>query len=259
MLTSALAPTNTLLGNPAAIKRVLETGGGSLVSGTRQYVDDLLHNGGMPRQVDPSPFIVGENLAATPGAVVFRTDVMELIQYTPTTPDVRARPLVIVPPEINKYYFLDLAPGRSLVEFAVSRGLQVFIISWRNPHAEQANWNLDTYAGAVLQAVDAAREISGSDDVVSLGLCAGGITLATALSYLAATGVEKVAALALAVALIDWNLPSPVGAFQSGKLLDVRPAPLGVEGRTGRALAWVRCSPGCARTIWCGTTGSTTI
>jgi polyhydroxyalkanoate synthase len=221
ILTSALAPTNTLLGNPAAIKRVLETGGGSLVSGTRQYVDDLIHNGGMPRQVDPSPFTVGENVAATPGAVVYRTEVMELIQYTPTTPDVHARPLVIVPPEINKYYFLDLAPGRSLVEFAISRGLQVFIISWRNPQTAHASWNLDTYAGAVLQAVDAAREISGSDDVIALGMCAGGITLATALSYLAATGVEKVAALALGVTLIDWNLPSPVGAFQSAPLLNV--------------------------------------
>ncbi|HUR73262.1 MAG TPA: alpha/beta fold hydrolase [Sporichthya sp.] len=245
VLTSAMAPTNTLLGNPAAIKRVLETGGGSLVSGTRQYVDDLLHNGGMPRQVDASSFEVGKNLAATPGAVVYRTDVMELIQYTPQTPKVHARPLLIVPPEINKYYFLDLAPGRSLVEFALSRGLQVFIISWRNPQAEHATWNLDTYAGAVLQAVDAAREISGGDEVVAFGLCAGGITLATALSCLAASGEEKVAALALGVTLIDWNLPSPVGAFQSGKLLNVarrRSASKGVlDARSlGSVFTWMR-------------------
>lgn len=245
VLTSALAPTNTLLGNPAAIKRVLETGGGSLVTGARQYVDDLLHNGGMPRQVDASPFVVGENLAATPGAVVYRTDVMELIQCSPTTPEVHARPLVIVPPEINKYYFLDLAPGRSLVEFAVSQGLQVFIISWRNPQVEHATWNLDTYAGAVLQAVDVAREISGSDEVLALGMCAGGITLATALSFLAATGVEKVAALALGVTLIDWSVPAPVGAFQSEKLLNVarrRSASKGVlDARSlGSVFTWMR-------------------
>ena len=245
ILTSALAPTNTLLGNPAAIKRVLETGGGSLLTGTRQYVDDLLHNGGMPRQVDASPFVLGENLAATPGAVVYRTDVMELIQYSPVTPDVHARPLLIVPPEINKYYFLDLAPGRSLVEFAVSQGFQVFIISWRNPQVEHAAWNLDTYAGAVLQAIDVAREISRSDEVVALGMCAGGITLATVLSYLATAGAEKVAAVALGVTLIDWDLPSPVGAFQSGKLLDVarrRSASKGVlDARSlGSVFTWMR-------------------
>ncbi|MBA3745278.1 alpha/beta fold hydrolase [Sporichthya sp.] len=221
ILTSSLAPTNTLIGNPAAIKRAMETAGGSLGTGTRHFVDDLLHNGGMPRQVDASNLIVGQNMAVTPGAVVRRTEVMELIQYTPTTPQVHAKPLVIVPPEINKYYFLDLAPGRSLVEFALSQGLQVFIISWRNPHVEHAGWDLDTYAGAVVTAIDTAREISGSDDVVTLGMCAGGITMATVLSYLAATGSEKVAAAGFGVTLIDWNIPSPVGAFQSGRLLNV--------------------------------------
>src|SRR5918992_6055760 len=112
MLTSAAAPTNTFLGNPAALKHALETGGGSLVSGARQFVSDVRHNRGMPSQVDLSGFRVGENLAVTAGAVVYRDDVLEVIQYAPATGEVAARPVVFVPPQINKYYFLDLAPGR---------------------------------------------------------------------------------------------------------------------------------------------------
>ena len=146
ILTSSLAPTNTLPGNPAALKRVIETGGGSLLSGARHFVDDLLHNGGMPKQVDRSKFTVGENLAVTPGSVVFRNEVFELLHYQPTTKTVRTRPVLMVPPPINKYYFLDLAPERSLVEFAVREGMQFFAVSWRNPTKCQADWGLDTYA-----------------------------------------------------------------------------------------------------------------
>ncbi len=219
ILTSALAPTNTLAGNPAALKRALETGGGSLLTGAKQWLGDVIHNGGMPSQVDASVFTVGQNIAVTPGAVVYRSEVMEVLQYAPTTTEVRARPLVIIPPQINKYYFVDLAPGRSLVEHAVGRGLTVFIISWRNPSKEHADWDLDTYARAYLDAVEVAREITGSDDVVTLGLCAGGITMSTALSYLAARGEPKVAAASFAVTLLDWAVPAPIGAFQSSALL----------------------------------------
>ena len=146
-LTSALAPTNTLLGNPAALKRAFETGGRSVVRGLGHMVDDLRHNGGLPTQTDRSAFTVGTDLGVTPGAVVHRDEVIEVIQYAPTTPSVRQRPLVIVPPPIGRFYFLDLRPGRSFVEYAVSQGLQVFMISWRNPTQEQADWDLDTYAG----------------------------------------------------------------------------------------------------------------
>ena len=111
ILTSTLAPTNTLPGNPAALKRAFETAGGSLLTGTRQFVDDLLHNGGMPKQVDASGFKVGENLAVTPGSVVYRNEVFELLQYQPVTEKVTSRPVLMIPPPINKYYFLDLAPG----------------------------------------------------------------------------------------------------------------------------------------------------
>ena len=133
LLTEAVAPTNFLLGNPAALKKALETGGASLGSGLMNLLRDAATNGGMPAQVDKSPFEVGKNLATSPGTVVFRSEVLELIQYTPTSAEVHARPLLIVPPQINKFYLLDLAPGKSLVEYAVKNGLQVFVISWRNP------------------------------------------------------------------------------------------------------------------------------
>src|SRR5207302_5615776 len=127
-------------------------------------------------------FTVGTDLALTPGAVVSRDEVAELIQYGPSTPDVRQRPLVIIPPPIGRFYFLDLRPGRSFVEYAVSQGLQVFMLSWRNPTKEQSDWDLDTYAGAVLDAVDVAREVTGSADVVTMGFCAGGQIMTTALN-----------------------------------------------------------------------------
>jgi len=221
ILTSTLAPTNTLPGNPAALKRLIDTGGGSLLAGSRHFVDDLLHNGGMPRQVDRSGFKVGENLAVTPGAVVYRDEVCEVIQYQPATPAVRARPVVMIPPPINKYYFMDLAPGRSFIEHAVSNGIQFFVISWRNPRQEHAGWGLDTYGEAVLGAIDVAREITGSDDVIALGLCAGGIITATVLSYLAARGDGRVSAVSFGVTLLDWDCPAMVGAFQSRGLLSV--------------------------------------
>src|SRR3712207_5070399 len=136
----------------------------SVVRGLRNVVHDLVRNGGLPRQVDRSAFTVGEDLGITPGAVVYRDEVVEVVQYTPSTPTVRSRPLVIVPPPIGRFYFLDLRPGRSLVEYAVSRGLQVFMVSWRNPTRAQSEWGLDEYAQGVLTAVDVAREVTGSPD-----------------------------------------------------------------------------------------------
>ncbi|SFO73000.1 polyhydroxyalkanoate synthase [Geodermatophilus dictyosporus] len=220
-LTSAMAPTNTLLGNPAALKRAFDTAGRSLVRGARNALSDLVHNGGMPSQVDRSAFTVGEDLGVTPGAVVYRDEIVELIQYTPSTPRVRTRPLVIVPPPIGRFYFLDLRPGRSLVEYAVSRGLQVFMISWRNPTKAQSEWDLDTYSGGVLSAVDAACEVTGSPDVTTLGLCAGGQVMTTALNHLAAQGDERVAAAGYAVTLLDFASRAPLGAFSGPRLLDV--------------------------------------
>ncbi|MGY1590734.1 PHA/PHB synthase family protein [Geodermatophilus sp. SYSU D00708] len=219
-VTSAMAPTNTLLGNPAALKRAFDTGGRSVLHGVRNMLTDLRHNGGLPRQVDRDAYVVGKDLGITPGAVVHRDEVIEVIQYSPSTERVRTRPLVIVPPPIGRFYFLDLRPGRSLVEYAVSRGLQVFMISWRNPTPEQADWDLDTYAGAVVRAVDVAREVTGSPDVTTLGLCAGGQVMTTALNHLAALGDERVSAAGYAVTLLDFSRRAPLGAFSGPKLID---------------------------------------
>src|SRR4051794_14663139 len=219
--TSALAPTNTFLGNPAAIKRAFDTGGRSVVRGMGHFLHDLVRNGGLPTQVDRNAFTVGEDLGVTPGAVVYRDEVIEVLQYAPSTPRVRQRPVVIVPPPIGRFYFLDLRPGRSLVEYAVSQGLQVFMISWRNPTKEQAGWGLDTYAGAVLDAVDVAREITGSPDVTTLGLCAGGQVMTTALNHLAAAGAEPVHAAGYAVTLLDFSSRAPLGAFSGPRLIDL--------------------------------------
>jgi polyhydroxyalkanoate synthase subunit PhaC len=220
-VVAAAAPTNTLPGNPAALKRAFDTAGVSVLRGARNALTDLVRNGGLPAQVDRSAFTVGEDLGITPGAVVHRDEVIEVIQYTPSTPRVRQRPLVIVPPPIGRFYFLDLRPGRSLVEYAVSRGLQVFMISWRNPTRRQAEWGLDEYAQGVVTAVDVARDITGSPDVTTLGLCAGGQVMTTALNHLAANGDDRVHAAGYAVTLLDFSTRAPLGAFSGPRMLEV--------------------------------------
>ena len=220
-LTSLLAPTNTLLGNPAAIKRAFETGGRSVARGLGHLLEDLRHNGGMPAQTDRTAFTVGTDLAVTRGAVVYRDEVAEVIEYAPSTPTVRSRPLLVIPPPIGRFYFLDLRPGRSFVEYAVSQGLHVFLISWRNPTPEQADWGLDTYAQRVLDALQVAKDVSGSPDVNALGFCAGGVLMTTVLNHLAATGDESVHSASYAVTLLDFDDPAPIGAFSSPRLLEL--------------------------------------
>lgn len=215
LVTEAFSPTNSLLGNPGALQRITETRGRSLLYGAQNLLDDLLNNGGMPRQVDDRKFQVGKNLAVTPGAVVFRNEVFELIQYRPATPRVRARPLVIVPPQINKFYMVDLAPGRSFAEYAVSEGVQLFCISWRNPTAAQRDWNLETYMRAAQQAIGVARDITGADKVNVMAACAGGFTLATLLGHMAAVGDHSVASATLLVTVLDTDSPTLLGQFAS--------------------------------------------
>jgi len=209
MLADALAPTNLLLGNPAALRRARETRGRSLVAGARNFVGDLRHNGGMPSMVDTAPFTLGEQIACTPGAVVHRTDVLELIQYNPTTSRVLRCPLVIVPPQINKYYILDLAPGRSLIEHAVARGQQVFTISWRNPGVEHCDWDLARYVDETERALAVARRIARAPSVGVLGACAGGITTAAAL----ARGRARVSSATFLVTALDARYPSALTRF----------------------------------------------
>ena len=245
ILESAAAPTNTLLGNPAAMKRAYETGGLSLLRGLKNFASDVRHNGGLPSTVDRSVYLVGRDFAVTPGAVVDRDPVAEIIQYTPGTERVQARPVLIVPPPIGRYYFLDLRPGRSMVEYAVSRGLQTFMLSWRNPTREQAGWNLDTYAGRVLTAIEAVREVTGAPDIDVIGFCAGGILTTLALNHLAALGQAPVHSVSYAVTLLDWGQEVPVKAFSASRLLALarwNSARAGVISARdmGSAFTWMR-------------------
>ncbi len=213
-VVDALAPSNVPFLNPLALKAVIDTGGGNAVSGLRRLVSDVASPPRVPSMVEPDAFTVGEDLAVTPGAVVLRTDVFELIQYRPTTETVRAVPLVMVPPTINKFYVTDLAPGRSIVEHYVAAGQQVFMISWRNPDETHADWGLDTYGQAVLDAMEAAERITGSDQVALQAFCSGGIITAMLLAHLAATGrLDQVAAVSFAVTVLDWSRAGTVSAL----------------------------------------------
>jgi polyhydroxyalkanoate synthase len=244
-LTTAAAPTNTLVGNPAAIKRAFDTSGASLVRGVRNAVDDARTNNRMPRQVAKDAYTIGSDLAATPGSVVYRDEICEVLQFAPAGATTYTRPMLMVAPQINKYYFMDLAPGRSFVEYAVSRGLGFFAISWRNPGEEQAGWSLDDYAAAEERAIDVVRDISKSDDVNLISLCAGGILSAGLLSHMAAESDTRVNSASFGVTLLDFDTPAPVGMFRVAPLLsfarDKSKSDGILEGRSlGAMFAWMR-------------------
>jgi len=217
-IVEASAPSNNPLLNPMVLKRVIDTGGGNLVAGGRRFVRDFASAPRVPSMVEPDAFEVGTDIAVTPGAVVLRTDVFELIQYTPQTPQVREIPLLIVPPTINKYYVIDLAEQRSLVEHLVANGQQVYCISWRNPDARHADWGLDTYGQAIIEAMDACQEISRADQISLLGICSGGMIASMLLAHLAATeDLDRVAAFSLAVTVLDQNQAGLPSALLSRK------------------------------------------
>jgi polyhydroxyalkanoate synthase subunit PhaC len=203
LVREAMAPTNFLVTNPTALKRLLDTGGGSVRKGLAHWADDMLNNHGMPSMVDLGPFKKGENIAASPGAVVHRTEVFELIQYAPQSETVGQRPLIVVPPQVNKYYAMDMSPGRSMYEYLVQHGIQLFGISWRNPTGEQRDWNFDTYAQATIEALDVAREVSGSPDVNIIGACLGGMTAAIVQAHLTAHGDDRIHSTTFMVTLLD--------------------------------------------------------
>ncbi|TFA84202.1 MULTISPECIES: class II poly(R)-hydroxyalkanoic acid synthase [unclassified Pseudomonas] len=219
LMTEAMAPTNTAA-NPAAVKRFFETGGKSLLDGLSHLAKDLVHNGGMPSQVNMGAFEVGKSLGVTEGAVVFRNDVLELIQYKPITEQVHERPLLVVPPQINKFYVFDLSPDKSLARFCLRNNVQTFIVSWRNPTKEQREWGLSTYIEALKEAVDVVTAITGSKDVNMLGACSGGITCTALLGHYAAIGENKVNALTLLVSVLDTTLDSDVALFVDEQTLE---------------------------------------
>ena len=245
LLTEALAPTNLLFGNPAALKHAFDTGGMSLLKGLRNFADDLLHNGGMPSQVDKRPFKVGQNIGASPGAVVYRHELCELIQYTPSTRQVYQRPLLLVPPQINKYYIMDLAPKRSLTEYAVARGIQFFTISWRNPGSEFSERGLAQYVAAIKEIIGVVSNITGSPDINLLGVCAGGITSSVLLGHLASLGEPLVNAATLLVTMLDSSEPSMTGMFATEEMARaacLRSRQRGVldAASMARLFAWLR-------------------
>jgi polyhydroxyalkanoate synthase len=213
-IVDALCPTNTLAGNPAALRRAFDTGGMSVVRGAKNMLDDLLHNGGWPAQVDSTGFEVGVNMAATPGAVVYRSDLIELIQYKPQGKQVHAVPLLFCPPWINKYYIMDLAPGRSLIEWAVQHGHTCFAISYRNPDASMRDLDFADYLKqGVLDAVRVVREITGAPEVNTLSVCLGGTLTALALAHNAASGDHSIKSATFLNTLTDFTTPGVLGVF----------------------------------------------
>ena len=218
-LIEVLSPSNLPLVNPASAKAAVDTGGVSLVRGGLSLLRDLATAPRIPEMVDSSAFEVGRNIAVTPGAVVLRTEVFELIQYRPQTEQVREVPLLLVPPTINKYYALDLAPGRSLAEYLVGGGQQVFVMSWRNPDARHAGWGLDTYVQAVLDALDAVERICGTSRTAMMGVCAGGIIASITAAHLAATGQQgRLSAFGLLVTVLDDAQAGTVTALADRQL-----------------------------------------
>jgi polyhydroxyalkanoate synthase subunit PhaC len=245
-LVDALAPSNNPVLNPAALKAAIETGGGSTLAGLRHFVTDMALSPRVPSMVEPDAFEVGADLAVTPGAVVLRTPVFELIQYRPATATVRQVPLLIVPPTINKFYVIDLAPGRSLAEYLVGRGQQVFMISWRNPDARHAAWDFGTYGQAILDAMDAASRITRSERTALMGVCSGGILAAMVAAHLAHTGKQdQIAALTLMVTVLDQaraGLASAVIDERSARLAAAASRARGyLDGRSlAEVFAWLR-------------------
>ncbi|MGE5132119.1 MAG: PHA/PHB synthase family protein [Gemmatimonadota bacterium] len=245
-LIEALSPSNVPLLNPSSAKAVIDTGGLSLARGGLSLLRDMASPPRIPQMVDRSAFEVGRNIAVTPGEVVLRTEVLELIQYRPQTGQVREVPLLIVPPTINKFYALDLAPGRSMAEYLVRNGQQVFVISWRNPDGHHAGWGLDTYVTAVLDALDGVERICGSGRTAVMGVCAGGIIASVMAAHLAAVGQQdRLACLCLLVTVLDTADAGTVAALAdrqlaaAAKVMSARRGYL--DGRAlAEAFAWLR-------------------
>jgi len=215
MLMDSLSPSNLPWLNPAVIKEAIDTGGTSLANGMAQFLDDVQNNGGYPRQVDTSSFVLGENMAATKGEIVFRNELIELIAYYPQTETVYERPMLMMPPWINKYYIMDLAPGRSFVEWAVQHGHQTFMISYRNPDESMRDYTMDTYLErGPLAALDAVQRLTGAPQVDLAALCLGGTMAVLLLAYLAAKGdAERISSLTVTNTIVDFTSPGDLAVF----------------------------------------------
>jgi len=209
-----MSPSNYLLTNPVALRLATQTGGRSVVAGAGNFVRDLVSHGGRPQQVDNRGFELGGNLAATAGTVVFRNELMELIQYAPQTEQVHAVPLLAVPPRINKYYVMDLGPGRSFLEWAVQHQRTVFVISYRNADETLRDVTMDDYLTlGALTAMDVIADITGAPVVDLVGLCIGGAMVAMSAAHLAQHEPDRVGTITLLNTLLDYSDPGALGVF----------------------------------------------
>ncbi|MFI4997950.1 MAG: class I poly(R)-hydroxyalkanoic acid synthase [Hyphomicrobiales bacterium] len=215
-LAGALSPSNFLALNPEIIRQTIEQNGANLVRGAQMLAEDVEAGGGelRLRQTDRGTFEVGVNLATTPGQVVFRNDLIELIQYAPSTETVLRRPLLIVPPWINKFYILDLNPEKSFIRWAVAQGLTVFVVSWVNPDARHAQKSFDAYMKeGIFAALDAVKAATGEDKVAAIGYCVGGTLLSAALGYMAAKGDRRIESATLFTTQVDFKHSGDLQVF----------------------------------------------
>ncbi len=216
----AMSPTNFAFLNPAVIEETVRSGGDNLRRGIANIADDLQHNEGRPALVDKSAFTVGKNVATTPGEVVYRNELIELIQYAPATARVYARPLVIVPPWINKFYILDLQPQNSFIKYAVDHGITTFVVSWRNPQPSQGHLGMADYLRlGPLTAARVAAKIAKAPEANLIGYCIGGTLTAMMLAYLARTGERLVSSITFFAALVDFARAGDLRAFLSDEAI----------------------------------------
>jgi polyhydroxyalkanoate synthase len=245
-LIAAAAPSNNPLLSPVAWKALIDTGGANLVRGLRALATDLATPPRVPSMVPPGAFEVGKTLAVTPGSVVYGTELFELIQYRPVTDTVYQYPLLMVPPTINKYYITDLAPGRSMTEYLVGQGHQVFVMSWRNPDARHRDWDLDMYGSAVMEALETVRAITGAAKASICALCSGGIIASMVAAHLGRTGqLGGLASLCLGVTVLDQTRAGTAAAMidetTAAAAIAASRARGYLDGRTlAEVFAWLR-------------------
>ncbi len=246
IIIDALSPTNSLIGNPTAQKRLVDSGGLSLIKGLKNAYNDMVHNDMMVSQVNKKPFKLGENIATSKGAVVYRNDMMEVVQYAPATDKVYAIPQLTIPPQINKMYINDLSPEKSVVKWQLDHGIQPFMISWRNPTHDQGVWGMAEYIDCCIKAIDVVCDITGSDKVNVSGGCSGGQTMSVLLSKLASMGDTRVNASTMMVCVLEPKTgdteASAMVSHNGIALARQRAAKKGViEGSSlARGFAWLR-------------------
>jgi class II poly(R)-hydroxyalkanoic acid synthase len=246
MINESLAPVNNPIVNPAVWQELRKTKGRSAARGAKALASDMKSSPRTPSMIYADDFEVGVDLGISPGSIVERTEMYELIQYKPTTEKVYKQPLLFIPPVVNKFYVVDLAPGRSMVEYFVSQGHQVFLASWRNPTAENKDWGFDAYGQGILDALATTRSISKSEKVNAYSICSGGTVMAMVMAHLAAEGkLGQIASLALAVTVLDSEHSGLMGSALNEATAQAAIARVKMDGyldggNMAEVFAWLR-------------------